>query len=56
MGRAKGNRVDALTAFPWAAGVIFGIGGLAALRVGLPPTLHAIHLLGFVVPAANLIS
>ena len=56
MGRAKGNLVDNLAALPWPAGVAFGVGGFAAVRLGLPAMLHGNLFAPAVAPAANLMS
>lgn len=56
MGRAKGSLVDNLAALPWPAGVMFGVGGFAAVRFGLPAMLHGNPFAPAVAPAANLMS
>lgn len=55
---ARGNQglVEAVAALPWPLGVVFGLGGFAAARFGLPAALHDNAFAEAVVPAANFIS
>lgn len=56
MGRKKGGLIADIAALPWPAGIIFGVGGFAAVRYGLPAGLHGNQFAQAIVPAANIIS
>ncbi|WP_300615838.1 restriction endonuclease [Dokdonella sp.] len=56
MDRAKGSLIDALAALPWPAGVIFGAGGFAFVRFGLPAFLQGNRFASIFEPIATFMS
>jgi restriction system protein len=56
MGRSKGSLIDALASLPWPVGIVFGIGGFAAIRFGLPAMLQGNPFASAFVPMAMLMS
>lgn len=56
MRRAKRNLIADIASLSWPAGVVFGVGGFAAVRYGLPAGLHGSQFAQAIEPAANIIS